>query len=599
MASIRQLTLASILAGSIVFSCAFLVRTFVRQDTFFEAPKVQPVVVELYRIKARILSQEGIAGWFDPTSKMADLDLMGHPPGYSFLLSIIFNIWGESNFAIQLFSITVDGVSAVLVLAIGCLLFSRAVGIIAGLAYAFSPQFAYNSVLYLPDTLAVFPLLAALIFFIYAVRTKKLGFFICCGICLALSCWLRANTLLLPLFFGAATVLLSEGKRKYVSAAALIAAFVVCISPITIRNAVVYRTFIPISLGAGQTLLEGIGDYDKTGWTGFPKMDVDLQRLEAEQFERPDYATTLFGPDGIKRDRRRVREGLSFIGQNPIWFGSVMIRRAADMTRLERVVRVSTTVPPVSIGSRESNRVWPAADQNPQQWNVELPQAQLTRSPLGLELITDREKGKLQLSTERIPVFGGTEYSVRTILHIPKGRVSIRVSDANSGAEYSKAFDGFELGDDPGALPEKTIQLPFVPEKDTEILISIYNESDEGSAISILEASLSDFGPSNYLWTKPIRWVTQTVQRLFTTNVFLPLVLIGIALMCKRKEWASITILAIVPIYYFTVQSALHTEYRYVMALHCSSFLFAAYAICSVVKALKDRYTNPAQKGEG
>ena len=46
-------------------------------------------------------------------------------------------------------------------------------------------------------------------------------------------------------------------------------------------------------------------------------------------------------------------------------------------------------------------------------------------------------------------------------------------------------------------------------------------------------------------------------------------------------------ILSVVPLYYFTVQSAFHTEYRYVLAVNYFLFAFAAVVIAWVVQLLR------------
>ena len=267
---------------------------------------------------------------------------MGHPPGYSLLLAFLFAVFGESNAVIQTFSVFFDALSAILIFLIAEKLLTKKAALIAGFLAAFCPQFALNSVLYLPDTLAIFPLLLAVYFFIVSHQKSKLMPLILCGICIGLSCWLRANVLLLPLFFVAAIFLLSKAKQNktkqsvYLSAV-LLSAFVLTIVPITIRNAIVYQKFIPISLGAGQTLLEGIGDYDTEMRFGIPRTDVGITRLEAEKYNRPDYAATLFRVEGIKRDRMRQAQGFQVISENPLWFATVMLRRALWMTKLEKV----------------------------------------------------------------------------------------------------------------------------------------------------------------------------------------------------------------------------------------------------------------------
>jgi hypothetical protein len=49
--------------------------------------------------------------------------------------------------------------------------------------------------------------------------------------------------------------------------------------------------------------------------------------------------------------------------------------------------------------------------------------------------------------------------------------------------------------------------------------------------------------------------------------------------MVLRKQSTVLVILSIVPIYFFTVQSAVHTEYRYVLAVDYFLFAFAGVAV--------------------
>jgi hypothetical protein len=207
------------------------------------------------------------------------------------------------------------------------------------------------------------------------------------------------------------------------------------ISALTIRNAVVFGKFIPVSLGAGQTLIEGIADYDKDERLGLPQTDMELIRGEAETFQRPDYAGSLFTPDGVARDRARLARGLAVTRAHPLWFSSVMVRRAASMLRLER-------------------------------------------TPL-------------------------------------------RLASTSSGA-----------------------------------------------------------------W-RFFQWPLLIIQKLFITAIFLPLVLLGAAILIYQRQFQTLAILLVVPCYYFATQSALHTEYRYVLVIHYFLFVLVALAIYSIICKMK------------
>jgi hypothetical protein len=203
------------------------------------------------------------------------------------------------------------------------------------------------------------------------------------------------------------------------------------IAPLTIRNAVVFGKFIPVSLGAGQTLIEGLADYNTDGNLGLPQTDIELIRQEAEAANRPDYASSLFSPDGIARDRARITRGLTVIRAHPIWFFGVMIQRATSMLRLERT--------------------------------------------------------PLRLAT----------------------------------AEFAGSLNLFQ---------------------------------------SLLRG----------------------LQKLFVTAIILPFVLIGAGLMLYKRQTQTLAILLVVPFYYFCIQSALHTEYRYVLVIHYFLFVLAAFAFYTI-----------------
>jgi len=343
------------------------------------------------------------------------------------LLSFIYSIAGESAAATQLLQITLDSVSVVIIMLIAFELFSAPVGIIGGLMAAFAPQLSWNALTLLPDSLSSLPILLALLLIARSLKKSTWLSLLLAGALIGVSVWLRANALLLAPFVALVFLFSSRRERRLPAALALVAGALLVIAPLTIRNALVFGKFIPVSLGAGQTLLEGLADYNSDGSLGLPATDQELLRGEAETFQRPDYADSLFTPDGVARDRARVARGVSVIRAHPIWFFSVMLRRAASMLRLER-------------------------------------------TPL-------------------------------------------RLSSPNAG-----------------------------------------------------------------LIGRPLR----LVQKLFITAIFLPLVLLGAGLLAYRREFKSLALLLVVPFYYFCTQSALHTEYRYVLVIHYFLFTLAGVAVHSI-----------------
>jgi hypothetical protein len=70
------------------------------------------------------------------------------------------------------------------------------------------------------------------------------------------------------------------------------------------------------------------------------------------------------------------------------------------------------------------------------------------------------------------------------------------------------------------------------------------------------------------------------LQRVFTTAWILPFVLIGIVVLISKRRWQELAILFAVPAYYLLVQSALHTERRYVYVIHFFFLVFVSVALC-------------------
>ena len=434
----RSLTRRNLLILSLIFCTALGVRLLNWQAARHEAFAVQTSVALNYKHLAGLIRANGLGSLYDTSSSTSNPDLLGHPPGYPILLSFIYRIAPDSDTATQLLQMVLDSLSVLIMVLIAFELFPAAVGVIAGFLAALAPQFSWNSILLLPDSLAALPILLALLLITKTLRRttpasnrSSIVLTLAAGALFGVSVWLRANSLLLAPFMTLLFLFVRKRGARLRPAVTLLCGALLIIAPITIRNAIVYGKFIPVSLGAGQTLIEGIADYNSDGSLGLPQTDMELISGEAEIAHRPEYANSLFTPDGIERDRARLARGFAVIRAHPIWFTGVMIRRSASMLRLER-------------------------------------------TPL-------------------------------------------RLAATNSGT-----------------------------------------------------------------WQSVFQWPLRAAQKIFITAIFLPLVLIGGGMLVYQRRFKSLVILLAVPCYYFCTQSALHTEYRYVLVIHYFLFVLAAVAIYSI-----------------
>jgi 4-amino-4-deoxy-L-arabinose transferase-like glycosyltransferase len=429
----------------IIFMVAFATRTIAWYYWRAEALVVQSSVAANYKVFARLLVTEGLTGFFRVNSAMSNPDLLSHPPGYPLLLALVYKIAGESDTVVQFLQIAVDALAVVLIFLIAIELLKSTTAFVAGMFAAMSPQLAWNSIFLLPDSLSILPLLSAIYLYAHARTGSRLWRWFAVGGLIGISCLLRPNALLLAPFLGIWILVFGHGsalRKRISSALVLVLGAIILIAPFTIRNAIVFGRFVPLSLGAGQTLLEGIADYDPEQSLGFADTDTEIARLEAERFNRPDYARTLFGPDAIDRERFRLREGLRAIAANPIWFSSVMVQRAMSMLRIERVPLIS--------------------------------------------------------------------------------------AKASTKTGYPK--------------------------------------------------------------------VIRYAQTIFITAVILPLSLLGLIVLVLGHRWSALVVLLAIPAYYFCVQSALHTEYRYILAMNHFHFVFAAVG-CLILPIAIGKRLKPGANG--
>jgi 4-amino-4-deoxy-L-arabinose transferase-like glycosyltransferase len=331
-----------VVAIAFIFVTSLGVRLLCWNDVRFEARKVQSGVSSNYKHLAHLLRENGAGSFFDPASATSNPGLLGHPPGYPIFLAVVFSFFGESDVAIQIVQLFADSVAAVLIFLIAVRFFPLSCASIAGAMAAISPQFSWNSVLLLPDTLTVLPVLLAILLLVRASEPRTILHMFVAGGLIGVSCWLRANSLLLAPFLLLTIPLLFKKKRRIYAALSLLAGTVLVIAPLTIRNALVFNHFIPVSLGAGQTLIEGIADYDEQNRFGLPETDIELIQEEAARTGNAEYAKSLFSPDGVERDRARLKRGFEVIRAHPFWFAGVMAQRASSMVRLERTPVTST-----------------------------------------------------------------------------------------------------------------------------------------------------------------------------------------------------------------------------------------------------------------
>jgi hypothetical protein len=171
----------------------------------------------------------------------------------------------------------------------------------------------------------------------------------------------------------------------------------------------------------------------------------------------------------------------------------------------------------------------------------------------------------------------GVDYIVRVPIKVKRGRMRLSIEDEGNYRLATAVVETVE-GTTPEEQPDNLVQLPFVANNSPARLV-LSNEAFANPFAQVGPIEVYELGPSRFHWTRYPRFVIHAIQKTFLTAVMLPLAIIGLFVLIFRKHRSVLVILSIVPIYFVTVQSAVHTEYRYVIAVTYFLFAFAGVAI--------------------
>jgi hypothetical protein len=606
-----------------IFLIALGVRLLHWQDHAVELLKneeMMPSLAKHYKQEAIQMIDEGYILYPASPVDPGDARLILHPPGYAFLMAMLSRIFGSINSPMRLTQIICDAFAAVLIFYIAATLFRQAVAIIAGFLVALSPHFAHYALWLSPDTLPVLPILVALFLIIKMSQRPHLLTVIVAGAMLGLSCWLRANGLLIAPFFALAVFLCVERHQRWFAIkrwlypVALILAMVVVISPITIRNWILYHHFIPVSIAGGENLVVGIADMDRERRFGMPATDDEASDKDAEWHNRPDYAVSLWSPDGIERDQYRYKRGLEVIRANPWWFLGAMAKRAMFMLRYNDSISSAwpfntANVPVVSAEPSAGQAAINFEDKEPL-WSADSNQllsagerlsktAEITSDGQLLTLRGDASAFGEQFQSPKITVEKHTDYAITFSGKAIQGAMGIKITDESRRItldsfifmEDEAKRKGLEQSPDgTQVVAHQTHTLLFTSGNRTEIRLVVSNDR-AGSVrpeIQITQLQLFNLGQTAYLWTRYPRRLVRGIQKnLFQTKILLPVVILGVLLLIWARRWQALIFLLTVPAYYLIIHSALSTEYRYILAIHYCLFIVAAVALCCAGVAVK------------
>jgi hypothetical protein len=309
-----------------------------------------------------ILSGEGIL--FPKTVDPARTGLASRPPGYPMFLAAVYATFGRSFPLVAAVQGVLNAFAVLAVFLFGYRVFGFSTGFLGGLLVAVSPHIAATSNLILADAISSIPILLAFVVVLPVVQSQSSPRAEIIRVCLAafllgVGVWLRPNVVLLGPFAAVFVFFLLGRNRRALALASVVALGpLLVVSPITLRNWLVFGEFVPVSINGGITLWQGVADAGGKEY-GARVWDKQVMAEEAERYGRPDYLLWWAEPDGIARDRDRYRRATEVIKARPLWYARAMLRRMGQMLLF-------------SEGPKELRTAGPALD-IPQEEKVPLP----------------------------------------------------------------------------------------------------------------------------------------------------------------------------------------------------------------------------------
>lgn len=334
----RRRALLCLAIFALAFTVRFLTAQFIAEHIANQAWFPHGIYAIFDNQAQDILDGRAHAFWVeDALSSPRAATAAVYPPGYSLWLAFIYRVTNDrSALVVQKIQLTLDSLFVLLILGTGASCYGWRAGLMAGVLAAMSPLLAFNGATPLADSPTAWLVVGGAWMLLLGMKRLSWRWALGAGLLIGASCWLRANALLLGVWCAVALVLLAQTSWRVALrlGAVFMLGVLLLVAPVIIRNSLAFRAFVPGGMGVGTNLWEGLGETSRAAEFGAVFGDANvIEQERAEMGLPPDAPLALYWPDGLERDRARMRKALAVIRAHPFWFAGVMARRMAGMLK--------------------------------------------------------------------------------------------------------------------------------------------------------------------------------------------------------------------------------------------------------------------------
>lgn len=243
------------------------------------------------------------------------------PPTYSFFLVGVYWLFGFDYAAGRVAHAIVSGLTCVAIYGLARSLFSKQIALFAMLGAVMYPLFIYMAGEFYPDTVALLPAVLSLRVAVQAAESKSLWWLLLLGFLLGITITLRSTySLLLPLLILWLFMLL-RFRRSLLSAAVIVAGFLIVLSPWIVRNFLVFGEFIPLGSNSGVSVWAGNNPIARG--RGTPVLPGSWEGPEPPDRNWDGWS----GTSETESSRRFLEAGIGWIRRNPLDFATLLPRK--------------------------------------------------------------------------------------------------------------------------------------------------------------------------------------------------------------------------------------------------------------------------------